>query len=121
MDNLAPEPAPSPETPSRQPVKKKLVKSLIVVYALTILLGLVLLIKKRPSNPDFNIGKQAEDRPTALRQPVDTDPKVHRFHRHQHPHVRGNGVWGPCRSRRRPARWRRIRPSGSTPPSCTAR
>ncbi len=60
MDHLNPEPASAPETPSPQLLKKKLIKSLIMVYALTILLGLVFLLKKRPSNPDFNIGKQAE-------------------------------------------------------------
>ncbi len=50
-----------PETgkPEEKSVKKKLVKALIVVYSLTILLGLFLASKNRPSGPTLNLTSQA--------------------------------------------------------------
>ena len=45
--------------PEEKPVKKKLVKTLILVYSLTILLGLFLALKNRPSSPSINLGNQA--------------------------------------------------------------
>ena len=45
--------------PEEKLIKKKLVKTLIVVYSLTILLGLFLALKNRPSSPALNLTSQA--------------------------------------------------------------
>ncbi len=60
MDNPVYEPVPE-NPPTNQPVKKRLVKSLIAVYALTVLLGMVLVSKNRPLSSNSGIENLSEN------------------------------------------------------------